>query len=318
MREDQRRALHGLDDLGHGEGLAGAGDAEQDLVFFAGREAGDDLCDGAGLVALGLVGGVELKLHLYRIDERSAGNDGAEAGGQAILKGMKKTWVIGIVAVVLVGGGILLWQGSSSGDVAYVPPTAEAPKNLPPVAPPEAAFKDTSMLKPPAGAKVAIYEFDDLECPACAHAMPILHQAAAQYKIPLEHHDYPLTEIHIWSFDAAVTARYLQDKVSLAVADAFRSDVFANQTNIASKDDLDKFTRQWFAGHGQAMPFVMDPNGDCSREVKADRALGDRIGVRSTPCIFVVTQNGFRYVTDVGQLSEMIDGAVASASAGGV
>ena len=36
-------------------------------------------------------------------------------------------------------------------------------------------FQDTSMLKPPAGAKVAIYEFDDLECPACAHALPIVH-----------------------------------------------------------------------------------------------------------------------------------------------
>ena len=45
-----------LDDLGHGEGLAGAGDAEQDLVFLAGVEAGDEFGDGAGLVALGLVG----------------------------------------------------------------------------------------------------------------------------------------------------------------------------------------------------------------------------------------------------------------------
>jgi hypothetical protein len=31
-REDERRALRRLDDLGHGEGLAGAGDAEQHLV----------------------------------------------------------------------------------------------------------------------------------------------------------------------------------------------------------------------------------------------------------------------------------------------
>ena len=29
-------------------------------------------------------------------------------------------------------------------------------------------FKDTSMLKPPAGARVAIYEFEDMECPLCA------------------------------------------------------------------------------------------------------------------------------------------------------
>ena len=39
VREDEGGALDLLDDLGHGEGLAGAGDAEEDLVFFAGGEA---------------------------------------------------------------------------------------------------------------------------------------------------------------------------------------------------------------------------------------------------------------------------------------
>ena len=37
-REDQRRALGRLDHLGHGEGLARAGDAEQHLVALSGRE----------------------------------------------------------------------------------------------------------------------------------------------------------------------------------------------------------------------------------------------------------------------------------------
>ncbi len=63
VREDEGGALDLLDDLGHGEGLAGAGDAEEDLIFFAGGEAGDELGDGAGLVALGLVGGGELEVH---------------------------------------------------------------------------------------------------------------------------------------------------------------------------------------------------------------------------------------------------------------
>ena len=67
VREDESRALHGLDDLRHGEGLAGTGDAEQDLILLSGGEAGDKLGDGSGLVALGLVRGIELKLHLCRI-----------------------------------------------------------------------------------------------------------------------------------------------------------------------------------------------------------------------------------------------------------
>ena len=52
--EDDRRALGRLDDLGGGEGLAGAGGAEQHLVALAGRDAGDELGDGGGLVARGL------------------------------------------------------------------------------------------------------------------------------------------------------------------------------------------------------------------------------------------------------------------------
>src|SRR5277367_4708723 len=65
-------------------------------------------------------------------------------------------------------------------------------------------FKDTSMLRAPAGSRVAIFEFEDLECPACAHAFPIVHAAVEKYKIPLLRHDFPLGGAHIWSFDAAV------------------------------------------------------------------------------------------------------------------
>jgi len=179
-------------------------------------------------------------------------------------------------------------------------------------------FQDTSMLKPPAGAKVAIYEFEDLECPACAQAFPVVRAAAGQYGIPLVRHDYPLTEIHLWSFDAAVTARYLEDKVSPKLADTFRGDVFANQRAIANKDDLMSFTRGWFQSHGMTMPFVMDASGACTAEVKADRALGDRLGIRSTPCIFVVTQTKWMPVVDVRHLDEIVDKAMAATKDGTV
>jgi len=121
-------------------------------------------------------------------------------------------------------------------------------------------FKDTSMLKPPAGAKIAIYELEDLECPACAHAFPIVHAAAAHYNIPIVRRDFPLLQ-HIWSFDAAVWARFLQDKVSPKTADEYRGAVFAAQTGIASKDDMLNFTRRFFQTHGLQLPFVPDPTG---------------------------------------------------------
>jgi protein-disulfide isomerase len=171
-------------------------------------------------------------------------------------------------------------------------------------------FKDTSMVKPPAGARVAIYEFEDLECPACAHAAPIVHAAVEHYKIPLVRHDFPL-RMHIWSHDAAVIARYIQDKISPSAADDYRRVVFANQTSISSKEDLQNFTRRFFANNGRTLPFVVDPTGQFAKEVDADTALGERIGLTQTPTIFVVTPNHWVQVTDPTQLYQVIDVAIA-------
>jgi protein-disulfide isomerase len=172
------------------------------------------------------------------------------------------------------------------------------------------AFKDTSMLKPPPGAKVAIFEFEDLECPACAHAFPLVHTAMEKYKIPLVRHDFPL-KMHIWSFDAAVNARYIQDKISPQLADDYRRAVFASQTGIASKEDLNNFTQKFFQSHGKPMPFVIDPNGLFTAEVRADYTLGERVGLTQTPTIWVVSQKGWVQVTDVSLLYQTIDTVLA-------
>jgi protein-disulfide isomerase len=172
------------------------------------------------------------------------------------------------------------------------------------------AYRDTSMLRAPAGAPVAIYDFEDLECPACAHAFPIVHAAVEKYKIPLIRRDFPL-KMHIWSFDAAVIARYIQDKISPQAAEEYRRAVFASQQSIASKEDLNAFTMKYFQSHGRAMPMIIDPNGLFAAEVHADQTLGERINLHQTPSIFIVTQKGFTEVTDVTQLYAMLDTAIA-------
>jgi protein-disulfide isomerase len=171
-------------------------------------------------------------------------------------------------------------------------------------------YRDTSMLRAPAGVPVAIYEFEDLECPACSRAFPIVHAAVEKYKIPLIRHDFPL-RMHLWSFDAAVIARYIQDKISPQAAEDYRRAVFANQASIASKEDLNAFTQKYFQSHGRVMPFVIDPNGLFAAEVRADQSLGERINLHQTPSIFIVTQKGFTEVTDVTQLYAMLDTAIA-------
>ncbi|MGI4855225.1 MAG: DsbA family protein [Janthinobacterium lividum] len=162
--------------------------------------------------------------------------------------------------------------------------------------PDPSSFRDTSMLKPPAGQKVAIIEFYDLECPACRNAHPILQQVSAQTHVPIVHYDFPLS-MHVWSKDAAVFARYLQDKVNPKLAEDYRTDVFKQQPALASKDDLQQYTRKWMTQHGQAMPFVVDPGGKFAAEVHADYALGERLNVTRTPTIIVATANKWQIVS---------------------
>ncbi len=167
------------------------------------------------------------------------------------------------------------------------------------------------MLRAPAGSRVAIYEFEDLECPACARAFPIVHAAVDKYKIPLVRHDFPL-KMHVWSFDAAVIARYIQDKISPQAAEEYRRAVFANQTAIASKRRSQRLHTKIFpVSHGRVMPFVIDPSGLFAAEVRADYTLGERVGLTQTPSIFIVTQKGYTQVSDVTQLYAMLDTAIA-------
>ena len=170
-------------------------------------------------------------------------------------------------------------------------------------------FKDTSMLKPPPGVRVAVIEWEDPECPACAHAFPIVHAAIAKYKIPLIRHDF---QIHRnWGPDAALYARYLEDKVSPEVATDYRRQVFATQYQIASKDDLHSFTVKFFQTNHQQMPFVVDPTGQFKKEVDADNALGQKMGLLHTPTIIVATQKHWVHVVDITQLYSVIDAALA-------
>lgn len=145
---------------------------------------------------------------------------------------------------------------------------------------------DTSMLRPPKGSKVAIIVFEDLECPDCARAAPLLHEAAKQYNIPLIQHDFPLP-MHPWSFEAAVNARYFDTK-SEKLGDEYRLYIFKNQQQI-TKQNLRGFTEQFANEHKITLPFVVDPSGDLTAKVKADAQLGQRIPLDHTPTIYVVS-----------------------------
>lgn len=179
-------------------------------------------------------------------------------------------------------------------------------------APPTTPVHDASALKPPPGARVAIVEFADMECPDCARANPLVREAAAHYKIPLLRHDFPLP-LHNWSTQAAINARWFDTK-GKKIGDEYRDEVFANQSSIVDLNGLRAFTEKFAQNHKLALPFAIDPQGKLAALVKADYALGQRIGIEHTPTIWIVTAHSkgapFVEVVDRSVLFQLIDQAL--------
>jgi protein-disulfide isomerase len=173
---------------------------------------------------------------------------------------------------------------------------------------------DTSVLRPPKGSKVAILVFEDLQCPDCARAAPLLHDAAKKYNIPLVQYDFPLP-MHNWSFEAAVNARYFDTK-SKKLGDDYRLFIFQNQPQI-NPQNLRGMTERFAADNKVVFPFVVDPSGEFAAKVKADYAIGQRVGLDHTPTIYVVsdTTRGTPFVEVVKreQLYELIDKVIKEA-----
>ena len=171
---------------------------------------------------------------------------------------------------------------------------------------------NAAALHPPAGARVAIVEWEDLECPDCAHANPMLKDAAEQYHIAWVRHDFPLP-FHTWSFEAAVDARWF-DSHSKRLGDTFRDALFAAQPTIHSEEDLRAFAGQFAGQHGLKLPAEVDPQGRLADLVKADYALGQSVGIQHTPTIWVVTSKAsgtpFVEVVDRSRLDALIEQAL--------
>jgi protein-disulfide isomerase len=163
-------------------------------------------------------------------------------------------------------------------------------------------------LRPPKGASVAIVIFEDLECPDCARAAPLVEEASRTYKIPVVRHDFPL-QMHPWAYDAAILARYF-DRHSKVLGNDFRDTVFKHQLEI-TKETLRPFAEKYAAAHRIDLPFVVDPDGKFAKLIEADRAAGNQLNLQHTPTLYVVsnkhTGTPFVEVVDRTQLFQLID-----------
>ena len=171
-----------------------------------------------------------------------------------------------------------------------------------------AAQNVPEVLKPPKGAQVALVVFEDLQCPDCRRATPLVEQAARTYKIPVVWHDFPLP-MHNWSFEAAVLARYF-DSRSKTMGNEFRDYIFEHQLEILP-GNLRAYAEKFAAEHKVDLPFVVDPAGKLAGLILADKELGKSLNLDHTPTIYVVSNKRagkpFVEVVDRSQLYALID-----------
>ena len=163
-----------------------------------------------------------------------------------------------------------------------------------------AAAADTSFLKPPAGAPVAIVVFEDLECPACATATPVLVDVSKQMNVPLVIYDYPLP-MHPWAQPAAVLAKYFTSK-SPELGLQFREFMYKNQNSI-TPENVNQFAQRFASEHHVELPFAVDPQGKFAEAISQDKNLGNRAGLQHTPTMFVVTNKTQQDVEYTGNVA---------------
>jgi len=168
-------------------------------------------------------------------------------------------------------------------------------------------------------AKVTIINFDDFQCPFCSRMHATLFENVFKDyadKIKVIYKDYPLIEIHPWAMHAAVDGNCLGEQDSPAYWD-FADYIHANQKLMAGKSRTDAFSNLDNLAKEQAQKHQLnaDKLQACMQKqdetaIRASMAEGDKLGVDSTPTLFI---NGERFTGAVpeAEVRSALDRALA-------
>jgi protein-disulfide isomerase len=171
-------------------------------------------------------------------------------------------------------------------------------------------------------AKVTIINFDDFQCPFCSRLHSTLFENVFKDyadRVKVIYKDYPLIEIHPWAMHAAIDGNCLGEQNSPAYWD-FADYIHANQKQMAGKSRTDAFQNIDNLAKEQAQKHQLDANKlqACMQKqdesgVRASMAEGDKLGVDSTPTLFI---NGERFTGAVPEeeLRSALDRALADSA----
>lgn len=225
-------------------------------------------------------------------------------------------WILIAIAVLGVAGiGYSIWSGRAGG-------AALGPVSIENVDPTQIAERAQPVQKGPSDAPVQIVEFADFQCPGCAHfANNVSRALRSAYvdsgRVRFEYYDYPLVQIHPHAFLAARAARCAGDQNLFWEM----HDVLYARQQEWSLDRTAPIER--FTGYAQAVGANPSDFEDClqsdahAETVTANALLGEQLGIRSTPTVFLNGRNVGEAWSDLEAMRGLIDEALASAPASG-
>lgn len=172
------------------------------------------------------------------------------------------------------------------------PPTLASAKQEIPISRSPYSGLGEDYRKGPDDAKVIIVEFADFQCPACKNMDMTLTQLVQEYagKVQVVFRNYPLDQscnsgirgkIHEWSCRAAIMARCAGQYGKFW---PYYQQIFDQQKDI-NDDNLKLWATNLGLSDDQILACLN--SSDLLAKIKEDIALGDQLGVDSTPTIFI-------------------------------
>ena len=170
------------------------------------------------------------------------------------------------------------------------------------------------VLRPPKGSQVAIVVFEDLQCPDCKRAAPLLAEAGRTYKIPVVRHDYPLPmHKNTWAASNAAACADEQGKFWDMHDQLFNAqDQWNGQATSRPKGK--------FMEYAKALGLKMDQFEACfdskkyQPRIKANELMATRRGASQTPT-FVIGDKMIGGAISFDRFKALVDSALVLAKA---
>ncbi|MGH9649338.1 MAG: thioredoxin domain-containing protein, partial [Terriglobales bacterium] len=136
----------------------------------------------------------------------------------------------------------------------------------------------------PVTATVTIVAFEDLQCPSCRQARPVLEKLLTDVpntRLVFQH--FPLTAIHKWAFRAALVSECVAGEGDAAFW-KFVDNVFEHQPEITDANAEQKLLAYAVAAGADASSLKTCAAGtEVANRVNASLELGRALGVSATP-----------------------------------